>query len=90
MTILWSVKLSVRRCYISIHILLDTERHVNVLPCFYISMRQAKVTVWNRRRSITTFPYEMAARKILVNISLSDRLNTEFPGDVLLSATTIQ
>ena len=65
-------------------------RHVNVLPCFYISMRQAKVTVWNRRRSITTFPYEMAARKILVNISLSDRLNTEFPGDVLLSATTIQ
>ena len=64
--------------------------HVNVLPRFYISMRQAKVTVWNRRRSITTFPYEMAARKILVNISLSDRLNTEFPGDVLLSATTIQ
>jgi len=53
-------------------------------------MRQTKVTVWNGRRSITTFPYETVARKILVNISLSDRLNTEFPGDVLLSATTIQ
>lgn len=90
MTILWSVKLSIRRCYISIRILLDAGARKCSSMFLYISMRQAKVTVWNRRRSITTFPYEMAARKILVNISLSDRLNTEFPGDVLLSATTIQ
>lgn len=84
------MKRKIKRLMLVRHLLHFIRYRKGVLPRFYISMRHAKVAVWNNRRSITMFPYEMAARKKPVNISLSNWLNAESPGDVRFSATTIQ